>query len=114
MSNDFYSKSDHNVQCDFCGAKRKRSQCRLQWDGLLACTVNNCYSPKHPNEYSRPVINDGLPVSNARPRVEVANANFLRIGGTTRWSDITLRFSKPDWLWSDDLSHAELLKDGNP
>lgn len=37
---------DHKVLCDLCGLTYMRSETRLQWDNLLACT--ECYSPKHP------------------------------------------------------------------
>lgn len=110
MSNDYYKIGDHNVICDICGKKRKASQCRMQWDGLLACLVSKCWSPKHPNEYSRPTPNDGLPVANARPR----NTTYLTIAGITRWEDIGLSWNSLTWRWDDDYSQNPLFTDGNP
>lgn len=41
-----YIAGDHKVLCDLCGLTYMRSETKLQWDNLLACT--DCYSPKHP------------------------------------------------------------------
>jgi protein-arginine kinase activator protein McsA len=41
-----YRPGDHKVICDLCGLTFMRTDCRLQWDNLLAC--DECYSPKHP------------------------------------------------------------------
>ena len=114
MSNDFYSVGDHNVICDICGKKRKRSQCRMQWDGILACLVTNCWSPKHPNEYPRPTINDGLPVANARPRESVANRNYITVPGINKWTDTWLLWEDINLRWDDDPSQTPLFHDGNP
>jgi len=41
-----YILGDHKVICDLCGLTYMRSETKLQWDNLLACS--DCYSPKHP------------------------------------------------------------------
>lgn len=114
MAQDFYRIGDHNVQCGICGKKRKRSQCRMQWDNVLACLVTNCWSPKHPNEYPRPTINDGLPVSNARPRPDADHLTFLAWPPITTWEQTGLTWETADWRWDDDLSNGTLFQDGNP
>jgi hypothetical protein len=110
MNNDFYDVGNYNVQCDICGKKRKRNQCKMTWDGFLACTVEKCWYPKHPNEYPIPVINDGLPVPNSRPR----NIVYLAVPPITSWDDPTLTWETISWRWDDDPSNAPLFYDGNP
>ena len=44
-----YILGDHNVICDRCGRKKKRSQCRKTYDGLIVCS-DTCWFPKHPQE----------------------------------------------------------------
>ncbi len=99
-----FTIGEHKVVCDICARTRLRSQCRLQWDNLLVCE-DTCYSPKHPNEYPRPVINDGLPVANARPRRDLDDLPEVTIpNGTTSWDDTTLIWESKTWIWSDNLS----------
>lgn len=88
MNNNYYKIGDHNVQCDICGKKRKRSQCRKTWDNLIAC-ITTCYDAKHPNEYPDYIIPDGLPVQDARPRQEAANWVYLDTTlGLSLWNNL--------------------------
>lgn len=41
-----YYPGDHKVTCDHCGLVYLRSECKKQWDGLIACS--ECYDPKQP------------------------------------------------------------------
>lgn len=34
---DYFAEGDWNVSCDWCGKKRKASQCRKDWQGFLVC-----------------------------------------------------------------------------
>lgn len=62
-----YNKlGSYNIICDRCGQKRKREQCKFEWTGLLTCT--QCWDPRHPWTEPLPVVIDGLPVPDARPR----------------------------------------------
>ncbi len=111
MSNDFYRLGDHNVICDICGKKRKRSDCRMQWDGLLCCLVTKCWSPKHPNEYPLPQVNDGLPVQQGRPRLP-AGGVFLPVPGITTWETTGLSWEDAEWNWEDDPSANDMFNNG--
>lgn len=44
-----YFSGDHNVICDRCGFKKKRSECRKEWTGLLVC--KKCWEPRHPQDF---------------------------------------------------------------
>lgn len=59
-------KESWNVECDRCGQKNKRTNCDKEWTGLLVC--KRCWEPKHPWLLPVPVVIDGLPVPDARPR----------------------------------------------
>lgn len=47
-----YIAGDYNVICDRCGFKKKRSECRKTWDGLLVC-ADTCWEPRHPQDFVR-------------------------------------------------------------
>ena len=49
---DYYSKGDWNVYCDYCDKKRKASDCRLTWDNALVCS-DTCWEPRHPQDFVR-------------------------------------------------------------
>jgi hypothetical protein len=98
-----YSVGAHKVQCDICPKVRRNTEMRMQWDGLNVC-ASTCWSPKHPNEYPRQVPNDGLPVANARPRVDISLMPQTQLGGITTWEDTDLMWETPTWYWDDDLS----------
>lgn len=57
---------DSNFICDRCGQKNKRSNGKFEWTGLLVCT--RCWEPKHPWLLPRPVVIDGKPLPDSRPR----------------------------------------------
>ncbi len=109
MGKNNFSIGDHNVQCDICGKKRKRSQCKKTWDGFLACLVEKCWYPKHPNDYPRRIVIDGLPVQDARPRPEQAQNSYIVVGGITRWEDVGLFWANPNWLWRDDPWNQDIV-----
>ncbi len=113
MSNDYYKIGSHNVLCDNCQKKFKREQVRLTWDGFMMC-IKRCWYPKHPNEYPIPVINDGMPVSNARPRETAARWTYLAVPLITTWEQAGLTWEDPNWRWDDDPSQGTLFIDGNP
>ena len=90
----YYKKNDYKVECDLCGLTRKRSQCRLTWDGYLACIDQpGCWYPKHPNDNPPPILRDSKPVRDARPIS--TNYSFVSGSGITwetcyfRWNDLT-------------------------
>lgn len=108
MTRQQYQIGNHKAVCDICGRTRKGSDLRMQWDGLMACR-DRCYSPKHPNEYPRPTINDGLPAPNARPRPLAANMPHVTlVNGQTKWDDSTLIWEDRTWLWSDDTTDGTI------
>lgn len=47
-----YLKGDWNVICDYCGAKKKQSECRLTWDNALVC-ADKCWEPRQPQDFVR-------------------------------------------------------------
>ena len=111
MSRDYYNINSWNVICDICGKKRKRSECRMQWDGLLACLPSKCWSPKHPNELPLPKINDGLPVLNARPRPNNLGV-YLPVLPITTWETAGLQWDDNSWNWEDDPSLNDMFNNG--
>lgn len=62
----FYRQGSYNFICDRCGQKKKREDGQREWSGTLVCL--KCWDPKHPWLLPVPMVVDGLPVSDARPR----------------------------------------------
>ena len=118
MSKNNYDIGNFNTICDNCGAKRKRSECKMTWDGFLMCTVKNtsCWYPRHPNDFPLPIINDGLPVIDARPKPPQTANVYVSLPPIeiTKWEDKGLTFNSLTWLWDDDISQSILFNDGNP
>lgn len=92
--------------CDICGCKFHASQLRMQWDGILACLPNRCWSPKHPADNPLPVVIDNLMIPNARPELPdefISEREFSRWGGAwiiTFPNDIgrmNYTLNKPKW-----------------
>jgi hypothetical protein len=102
MSKQQYKIGTWKVVCDNCGKAYKRDECRKTWDGFLMCLPRKCWYPKHPNDNPRKIVNDGLPVADARPRPEQANNSYIEAGGLSRWEDSGRRWDTPYWLWRDD------------
>jgi len=83
MADNYLDLGNHNVICDICARKKKRSQCKMTWDNYLAC-ADRCWYPKHPAIDPLPLIVDGLPVPNARPRAE---NQFITLNGLSTWDN---------------------------
>jgi len=96
-----YIDGDWNVICDICGKKRKYSQCKKTWDGYLACTVENCWYPKHPFDMPIPIIQDDIAVPEASPRADITYLNAEQ--GVSIWGS-TIETSSN---WSSTVSWAE-------
>ena len=66
-----YISSNHNVICDVCGKKRKRSEVvNAYGSGDIAVVMScrdGCADSRHPLNSPPPVIFDGQPVHDARP-----------------------------------------------
>ncbi len=62
---DRYVHRDHNVICDRCGFKRKRSNVQYTWDNLLVC-FPECWEIRHPQDFVRGIA-DKQSVADARP-----------------------------------------------
>ncbi len=82
MSNNYFSPNNPNKICDICGFKMKANQLRKQWDGKLACLVNDCWSPKHPFDTPLKPLIDNLTIKDARPEPTDV---FLVEPGLSRW-----------------------------
>jgi len=78
---DYFKLGDWNACCDQCGLKRKASELRMQWDGLMTCHL--CWEPRQPQDFVRGVPDpSGVPWSRNRgPLVFVDMAT--RPDGTT-------------------------------
>jgi len=64
---DRYLKGDWNVICDYCGEKRKQSQCRMTWDNYLVCS-DTCWEPRQPQDFVKGKIDkQRVPPHLARP-----------------------------------------------
>lgn len=62
-----YYPGTHKVICDVCGLTYLRSECRLQWNNLLAC--GDCFDSKNPQLNIRGYV-DKQSVDIARPEPE--------------------------------------------
>ncbi len=62
---DGFVPGDHNVTCDICGLRYRRSKTTLNWKRQMVC-IANCYEPRQPNETVRP-RKDVTYVDDARP-----------------------------------------------
>lgn len=54
---DYYKPGDFNRICDQCGLKRKASETRENWRGLIVCS-DTCYEPRHPQDFVRGQFDD--------------------------------------------------------
>lgn len=54
---DYYKPNDFNRICDRCGFKRKASETREEWNGLIVC-ADTCWEPRHPQEFVRGKYDD--------------------------------------------------------
>lgn len=77
-----YKKGDWNVTCDICGNKRKRSECIKMWNGLIACTVSDCFDRKHSFEEPVKIPADSKPVRDARP---LQAGTDVTVEGSSKW-----------------------------
>lgn len=103
-----YKEGDYKVKCDICARIRYRSDCRMQWDNNLVCS-DRCYSPKHPNERPLPIVNDNIPVRDARPQLPISRMPQVAVeSGTTSWDDSTLLWESKTWIWSDNPSDVSV------
>jgi|GEM_PF-3599919 len=71
-----YRLGDHYVICDICGFRYYASECRMQWNNILACAA--CYSPKHPQYTPPKPLHEKQRVEISRPEktdVFVTDAN---------------------------------------
>lgn len=66
MNRNYLKLGSYNTICDRCGQKYKRDECRFEWTGALTCV--NCWDPRHPATIPLPIIQDGLGVTDCRPR----------------------------------------------
>ena len=64
MTRDYYADGDWNVIADCCGRKRKRSQCRKQWDNAIVCIEH--WEPRQPQDKLR-AFKDVQSVPDPRP-----------------------------------------------
>ena len=71
------SRGNWNVICDFCGRKRKASECRMTWDNFFVC-ADTCWQPRHPQDFVRGVADDQT--------VPVVRSDVVQSMGTTTLS----------------------------
>lgn len=110
MSSNYYQLGAANYICDRCGQKFK--ELRREWQGLMVC--KNCYDPRHPVTMPLPVVIDGLPLKNARPRpnaryIDVPSSDmgiwgsYYRTGsGPSATFVIDLNWENWDAIWGGD------------
>jgi len=63
-----YIPGDYFLICDICGFRFRRSQCRMQWNNLLAC--NECFDEKHPQHEPPKPLGEKQSVPIHRPEQE--------------------------------------------
>lgn len=56
-SADYYKRGDYNRICDRCGCKRKASETREEWNGLIVCE-DGCFESRHPQDFVRGKYDD--------------------------------------------------------
>jgi hypothetical protein len=71
MTSTYYKHGDYNVICDRTGFKAKRSDCAIQWDGLLV--LKDHWERRHPQDKLRG-FKDDQSVPTPRPE---GTWNFL-------------------------------------
>jgi len=64
MARSYYKPGDYNVICDRCGGQYKRSECAIEWNGLLTC-LRGCWEIRQPQDFVR-AKEDNQSVSIAR------------------------------------------------
>jgi hypothetical protein len=64
MARSYYKPGDYNVICDRCGGQYKRSECAIEWNGLLTC-LRGCWEIRQPQDFVR-AKEDNQSVSLAR------------------------------------------------
>jgi len=67
MAKSYYKPGDYNVICDRCGGQYKRSECAIEWNGLLTC-LRGCWEERHPQDFVR-AKEDRQAVPIARPDI---------------------------------------------
>ena len=60
----FYDHGNHNMICDKCGVKYKRSELREQWDGIWVCSYD--FEERQPQDLLR-AIPDNQAIEEPRP-----------------------------------------------
>jgi hypothetical protein len=61
-----YLPGDHWKICDQCGFKKRKSQTRKMWNGLIVCR-DTCFETRHPQDFVK-ARKDKQIVKDARPR----------------------------------------------
>lgn len=62
MVKGFFVSGDWNAVCFRCGAKKKASELRRQWQGYMVCPEH--WEPRHPQDFVKSVPdNPGVPWS---------------------------------------------------
>ncbi len=56
---DYFRLGYWNARCDRCGAKRKGSELRKQWNGWMVCPEH--WEPRHPQDFVRAVKENPTP-----------------------------------------------------
>lgn len=74
-----YTAGDWKALCDRCGFKFKASQLYKTWDNLRVCKVNDCWEPRHPQDFVRGVKDDqSVPWTRSEPAdVEVDKSGWV-------------------------------------
>jgi hypothetical protein len=55
---------DYFLLCEVCGFKKRRSECRIRWDGAVVCAED--YEPRHPLDTPPPSRPEEQRVADAR------------------------------------------------
>lgn len=74
-----YRPGDFWRICDRCGFKKRASETKKEWTGLIVCS-DECWEPRHPQDFVRG-RRDRQTVTNPRPE---AADNFLTDNEVTR------------------------------
>jgi hypothetical protein len=78
---DYLALGDWNAACFRCGAKRKASEMRKQWQGYYVCPEH--WEPRHPQDFVRGVVdNTSVPWSQPENWAPVGVVMCTAVGQT--------------------------------
>ncbi len=86
MPTNYYVPGQWNAICDSCGFKKKSSQMRRRWDGLMVC-ADTCWETDHPQKFLR-VTEEEIAPPWTRPEPEPTYRSVCYIYESAAYADL--------------------------